>query len=255
MLFTNLVQANLKTRILGKHIEYYTRLESTNSEAWELINDGCENGTIIITDYQYSGKGRGNRSWSASPNKSLTFSIVLSPDINSKFSNWIPLISCLAVQKGIATFSTKVEFKYPNDIMIGKKKLGGILCQSKVSGEKVNQAVIGIGINVNEKIEDFNISIQNTSTSLHINSKKIYQKERVLAEILNQLEIIIDRFPSNIDLIKSNWEDSCNHINKNITFHNNNEIIKGTFKSLSNSGNAILVINGVEREYFTGEII
>ncbi|MBT4149678.1 MAG: biotin--[acetyl-CoA-carboxylase] ligase [Candidatus Marinimicrobia bacterium] len=255
MLFTNLVQANLKTRILGKHIEYYTRLESTNSEAWELINDGCENGTVIVTDNQYSGKGRGNRNWYATPNKSLSFSIVLSPNINSKFSNWIPLISCIAIQKAIAAFSTTVEFKYPNDIMFGKKKLGGILCESKVSEKKINQAVIGIGINVNEEIEDFDIAIKNTATSLHINSKRLYQKERVLAEILNQLEIIIDQFPSNIDLIKSNWEDSCNHMNQKITFHYNNKVIKGIFKSLSNSGNAILQIKGEEKEYFTGEII
>ena len=137
MLFTNLVQANLNTRILGKHIEYYTRLESTNSEAWELINDGCENGTVIVTDNQYSGKGRGNRNWYAAPNKSLSFSIVLSPNINSKFSNWIPLISCIAIQKAVAAFSTTVEFKYPNDIMFGKKKLGGILCESKVSEKKI----------------------------------------------------------------------------------------------------------------------
>jgi len=255
VLFTNLVQANLKTRVLGKQIEYYTRLESTNSEAWELIKVGCDNGTVIITDNQFLGKGRGDRDWSASPNKSLTFSIVLSPNINSKFSNWISIISSLAIQKALTSFSTKVELKYPNDIMIGQKKLGGILCETKVSEKKVNHAVIGIGINVNETIEDFDISIQNTATSLHINSNNFYQRERILAETLNQFENIIDQFPNNIDLIKSNWEQACNHLNKLVTFHNNNKIIKGIFKSLSSSGNAILEINGDRKEYFTGEII
>ncbi|MDB9722904.1 biotin--[acetyl-CoA-carboxylase] ligase [Candidatus Marinimicrobia bacterium] len=255
MLFTNLVQANLKTRVLGKQIEYYTRLESTNSEAWKLINVGCDHGTVIITDNQFLGKGRGNRYWSASPNKSLTFSIVLSPNINSKFSNWFSIISSLAIQKALTSFSTKVELKYPNDIMIGQKKLGGILCETKVSEKKIYHAVIGVGININETIEDFDISIQNTATSLHINSNNLYQRERILAETLNQFENIIDQFPNNIDLIKLNWEQACNHLNKLVTFHNNNKIIKGIFKSLSSSGNAILEINGDRKEYFTGEII
>ena len=65
----------------------------------------------------------------------------------------------------------------------------------------------------------------------------------------------MDQFPNNIDLIKLNWEHACNHLNKVIIFYNNNEKIKGIFKSLSNSGNAILEINGVEKEYFSGEII
>jgi BirA family biotin operon repressor/biotin-[acetyl-CoA-carboxylase] ligase len=255
VLFTNLVQANLKAKVLGKQIEYYTRLESTNSEAWELIDAGCSNGTIIITDNQFLGKGRGSSIWTSSPNKSLTFSIILSLNINSKLSNWISIISSLAIEKALASFSTKVELKYPNDIMIGGKKLGGILCETKVSEKKINYAVVGIGININEKIEDFDSTIQNTATSLQINSEKPYQRERVLAEILNQFEILLDQFPKNIDLIKSNWEDACNHLNKVITFHNNNEIIKGTFKSLSISGNAIVELNGVEKEYFSGVII
>ena len=255
MLFTNLVQANLKAKVLGKQIEYYTRLESTNSEAWELIDAGCSNGTIIITDNQFLGKGRGSSIWTSSPNKSLTFSIILSLNINSKLSNWISIISSLAIEKALASFSTKVELKYPNDIMIGGKKLGGILCETKVSEKKINYAVVGIGININEKIEDFDSTIQNTATSLQINSEKPYQRERVVAEILNQVEILLDQFPKNSDLIKSNWEDACNHLNKVITFHNNNEIIKGTFKSLSNSGNAILKLNGEEKEYFSGVII
>ena len=255
MLFTNLVQANLKARVLGKQIEYYTRLESTNTEAWELINAGCANGTIIITDNQFLGKGRGSSIWTSSPNKSLTFSIILSLNINSKLSNRISIKSSLAIEKALTSFSIKVELKYPNDIMIGGKKLGGILCETKVSEKKINYAVVGIGININERIEDFDSTIQNTATSLQINSEKIYQRERVLAEILNQFEILLDQFPKNIDLIKSNWEDACNHLNKVITFHNNNELIEGTFKSLSNSGNAILELNGEEKEYFSGVII
>jgi len=69
MIFTNLVQANLKTRFLGRQIEYYGRLESTNSEAWEIIDEGVQSGALLITDNQYNGRGRFDQKWYASPDK------------------------------------------------------------------------------------------------------------------------------------------------------------------------------------------
>ena len=65
MIFTNLIEANLKTNTIGNYIEYYTQLVSTNNEAWEIINEGTESGTLIITDYQISGKGRNSNEWNS----------------------------------------------------------------------------------------------------------------------------------------------------------------------------------------------
>lgn len=78
MIFTNLIQTNLRTKTFGKRIEYYQRIGSTNKEAWELINTGeADHGTIIITDNQFSGKGRENNEWHMSPSKSLAMSIII----------------------------------------------------------------------------------------------------------------------------------------------------------------------------------
>ena len=132
MLFTNLVQTNLKTRILGQQIEYYTRLESTNSEAWEIIDEGAKPGSLVVTDNQFSGKGRANRKWTAAPDKSLTFSLLLFPDLDPNLSGWFPIISGLSVQKALLNFDTDVRLKWPNDLILDAKKVGGILCESKV---------------------------------------------------------------------------------------------------------------------------
>lgn len=124
MLFINLVQANLKTRILGQQIEYYTRLESTNSEAWEIIDEGAQSGALVVTDHQFSGKGRADRKWSAVPNKSLTFSLLLFPDFDANLSGWLPILSGLAVQKALLNFDTDVRLKWPNDLILDGKKSG-----------------------------------------------------------------------------------------------------------------------------------
>jgi len=254
MLFTNLVQANLKTRILGQQIEYYTRLESTNSEAWEIIDEGAKPGALVVTDNQFSGKGRANRKWSAAPDKSLTFSLLLFPDLDPNLSGWFPIISGLSVQKALLNFDTDVRLKWPNDLILDAKKVGGILCESKVKGNKLKQVVIGIGLNVNETMDDFDGSLQSTATSLHMSTDKYYQRERVLAEILNALEPLFEGLPNNRDMIRTEWESACGHMNESVQFHHGDEIVEGIFTSLGESGSAVLDINGQENRFYSGEI-
>ena len=254
MLFTNLVQANLKTRTLGQQIEYYTRLESTNSEAWEIIDEGAKPGSLVVTDNQFSGKGRANRKWTAAPDKSLTFSLLLFPDLDPNLSGWFPIISGLSVQKALLNFDTDVRLKWPNDLILDAKKVGGILCESKVKGNKLKQVVIGIGLNVNETMDDFDGSLQSTATSLHMSTDKFYQRERVLAEILNALEPLFEGLPNNRDMIRTEWESACAHMNESVQFHHGDEIVEGIFKSLGEAGSAVLEIDGQENRFYSGEI-
>ena len=254
MLFTSLVQANLKTGFIGQEIEYYTRLDSTNKEAWEIIKDGAKPGTIVITDNQFRGKGRRNRQWMASPDKSLTFSVILSPNIKANISGWLPILSGLAVQKALRQFDLSIQLKWPNDLLLNGKKVGGILCESKVIGSILESAIIGIGLNVNETMDDIDASLHSTSTSLHIATDKFYQRERVLAEILNALEKLIDGLPDITRKVKSEWEVACSHMDKKVQFHHGDETVSGIFKSLGESGSAILNINGNESKFYSGEI-
>ena len=254
MIFTNLVQANLKTRSLGRQIEYYGRLESTNSEAWEIIDEGAQSGALLITDNQYNGRGRFDQKWYASPDKSLTFSIILFSDLDPVISGCIPILTGIAIQKALVKFDTSVKLKWPNDLLLNGKKIGGILCESKVKGNFLNQIVIGIGLNVNETKEDFNPTIQSIANSLHIASGKFYQRERVLAEIVNELEPWITGLPKNKEQIQFEWEAVCGHLKEEIQFHNGNEIVSGIFKSLGKSGSAVIEVEGKETQFHSGEI-
>ena len=255
MLFANLVQANLKTKNLGQQIEYYTRLRSTNKEAWNLSNNGAQSGAIVITDNQYEGKGRNNRHWLSISNKSLTFSILINKTIPAELIAWIPLISSISIKKALSNFNINIVLKWPNDLILDNKKLGGILCESKIIGNSLKKIVIGIGLNINESIKELNQSIQNTATSLYSKSGELYQRERILAEILNQMEPIIDEFPKNIDFVRNNWESSCCHINKEIEFYQGSKKMKGEFKGLGETGSAILNIDGSDIEVINQEII
>ena len=197
MLFTNLVQTNLRTKFLGQHIEYFTRLKSTNEEAWELADNGAKSGTIIITDNQFGGKGRNGRVWLTVPNKGLTFSIIIEKKIPAKLSGWLPLLAGLSINKALSNFDIDISLKWPNDITLDGRKIGGVLCESKIKGELLYKIVIGIGLNINENKEELDPSLESIATSLHISSEKIFQRERILAQILNEIEPVIEKFPEN----------------------------------------------------------
>ena len=157
MIFTNLIQTNLRTKVFGKKIEYYQRIGSTNEEAWELINTGeADHGTMVITDNQFSGKGRDNNDWYMSPSKSLAMSIIIKDEITIEQALLVPLAAGLAVAKTLKNRSFKPQLKWPNDILLNSKKCGGILCESRVQKNKITEMVIGIGLNVNDQKSDLN---------------------------------------------------------------------------------------------------
>ena len=126
MIFTNLIQTNLQTSFIGKNIEYFTFTDSTNDDAFELIsNNEAPHGTLIITEYQKKGRGRRNNKWLSTPGNNLTFSLILK-ETNRNDLGLFSILSGVAVIKGIKKFTNiECNLKWPNDIMLNNKKIGG----------------------------------------------------------------------------------------------------------------------------------
>ena len=119
MIFTNLIQTNLRTETLGKKIEYYQSLNSTNDEALELIESGqAENGMLIITDNQIKGKGRNGNSWYMAPSKGLTMSLILLKPFSVNHTRLIPLATAVAISKALTNRGANPKVKWPNDILL-----------------------------------------------------------------------------------------------------------------------------------------
>ncbi len=211
MLFPQLIKANLKTRTLGRSIEYYQRLESTNLEAFELIDeDDPADGTVVITDLQIQGKGRRGRSWFASPGKAVTFSVLPKPEISTEQSGLLSLAAGTAVAEAVAQFGLSPTLKWPNDIRINGKKCGGILVETRVSGGDVKWAVIGIGINVNERTEE------------------------------------LPEEQANGEAVRSAWLERCDHLNQTVNFSQDGEEKEGTFAGITQNGATIIETAGKE---------
>lgn len=246
MIFTNLIQTNLRTKVFGKKIEYYQRIGSTNEEAWELINTGeADHGTMVITDNQFSGKGRDNNDWYMSPSKSLAMSIIIKDEITIEQALLVPLAAGLAVAKTLKNRSFKPQLKWPNDILLNSKKCGGILCESRIQKNKITEMVIGIGLNVNDQKSDLNQGIQNIATSLLIESGYPNQRELISAIITTYFEQVFD----NLSSVTNQWLDYCYHLNKKIKFKYMNDSESGVFKGISDKGFAKVEIENQIKEF------
>lgn len=240
MIFTNLIQTNLRTKIFGKDIEYYQRLESTNIESWELIEEGnASHGMIVITDDQYKGKGRNNNSWFMSPSKGLAMSIILTEPLSIDEAELIPIAAGVAAAKTLENRGAVPHLKWPNDILIGDKKCGGILCESKVAHNMVKNMVVGIGLNINENENDFPSDIVESATSLSMETGYSTQRELVCAIITTFFEQQINDLGSSIGL----WEHYCSHLNDKVAFSYNKSNHNGIFKGINDKGHALIDID------------
>jgi BirA family biotin operon repressor/biotin-[acetyl-CoA-carboxylase] ligase len=135
---------------MGQEVVCYDSVSSTNEVAKELARQGALDGTLIIADEQTAGKGRQGRSWFAPRGTSLLMSLILHPSLTTSEIPRLTMASSLAVANAIEEVTgLPVQFKWPNDILLREKKTGGILTEVGLSGDVLDYAVIGIGVNVN----------------------------------------------------------------------------------------------------------
>lgn len=235
------LQAGLNTEFLGREVKYQDRTHSTNDDAWECFYNHEPEGTLILTDYQVQGRGRHLSKWVSNPGKSLTFSFLLLPHLPLEKLGILPLLTGVSIVKGMYTIGNILSgLKWPNDIMVSGKKMGGILIESR-SGEHGLGVVVGIGLNINESEDDIPDELQNQATSLFIDTGEEFGRELILSSILNEFEKL---YINNWHDIISLWEDYCIHENDEVTFYSDDKIHQGTFQGITDSGYAQIQING-----------
>ena len=255
MIFTQLIQTNLRTKELGKNIEYYNRLDSTNTEAWELVEERNNHGTIVITENQINGKGQKNKTWGMVPGKSLVFSLILAKIYPIDHSGLICLSVSLALKESLNKRGLDAKLKWPNDLFINGKKIGGILCETKMDNSNIKNMVIGVGVNVNESISEHDESIQKNLTTMFEVSKHPHQRELIVAEFINSFELLLNKLSTEPSQIIEEWLDKCMHLNEKILFLQNKKVLEGVFCGLDDNGFAKIKIDNEIKSYSSINLI
>jgi BirA family biotin operon repressor/biotin-[acetyl-CoA-carboxylase] ligase len=149
------VMTALTTRRLGRPTLFFPRVGSTNDVVHEFAAAGAAEGLLVLADEQTAGRGRLDRSWWAPPGASVLMSLLLRPALPAHRAGQLPMCLGLAAVEGIeAVTGLRPSLKWPNDVVWGGRKLGGMLTELRADGERLDYAVLGLGINVNMTFDE-----------------------------------------------------------------------------------------------------
>lgn len=184
---------NLQTKYLARKSEYFETIDSTQSEIYRRINSKIENGETVIANLQTNGNGTHGRKWYTDEGGSIAFSMYIETNCNIKKLDGITIeIAKIILEIFKEKYNIELSIKEPNDIVYNSKKIGGILTESKMSGEIVKYLVVGIGINTNKT--KFNKEIKNIATSIKNEFNIEVDNFDFISEFCNRFERIVGGF-------------------------------------------------------------
>jgi BirA family biotin operon repressor/biotin-[acetyl-CoA-carboxylase] ligase len=248
------IKKNLNTKLIGKEIFSFESIDSTNTFAKTLTTDESHEGTIIIAEEQTQGHGRFNRKWQSETRKNLTFSVILQPIFQLENIGLLPICTGGIIAKTIEQFlDLKVECKWPNDILIGRKKICGILIESFLLTKSTNRFILGVGVNVNQEM--FSEEIINTATSLMLVSGRSVDRIKLLTNILTSLdEMYLNIQKGNYSHSLNEWKSRSSIFGKDITVMQMDKEIQGRAVRLDNDGGLVLNCEGTEIKVLSGDV-
>ncbi|MBF0453703.1 MAG: biotin--[acetyl-CoA-carboxylase] ligase [Magnetococcales bacterium] len=188
------LELNQETLSDGLFVEdkfhFFTTLDSTNEKAGALARGGALDGTVVVADHQSRGKGRLGRVWDSPAGVNLYFSLILRPTIEPRFAAQLTLLTGLALAETVSSFGAdSVEIKWPNDLLLGGKKLAGILTEMAVEESRIQFVVVGVGVNVNVALADLAPEVSGIAATLWDHLKKKVKRSAFLADFLNRFRV------------------------------------------------------------------
>ncbi|MBD0305328.1 MAG: biotin--[acetyl-CoA-carboxylase] ligase [Nitrospiraceae bacterium] len=222
-LTSSAVKSSLSTKAFGRVLHLFDEVPSTNTVAADLAQNGAPHGTLVVSEAQSAGRGRMGRLWHSPHGKNLYCSLILRTwppsDTWPMWLSWIPLISAVATARTVqVTAGLRPFVKWPNDIVIGSRKVGGILCESTGgAGASPGVIIIGIGLNVNVRLDSLPKDILDLGTSMAIEAGRPFDRAVVLSTLLSELEIRYEAMVSGgLDDVADEYRMRCSTIGKRI---------------------------------------
>lgn len=194
------IESQMQTECFGKHVVYYEETDSTNTRVKQLAEHGERHGTLVVADRQSAGKGRRGRGWDSPKGENIYMSLLLRPEMEPSKAPMLTLVmaysAALAIreQEGL-----EAGIKWPNDLVIGTKKICGILTEMSAEIDFINYVVIGVGINVNAR--NFPEELSEKATSLFNEKGKEIRRAVLIAKIMELFEQNYERFLREQNLI------------------------------------------------------
>ncbi|HSA87161.1 MAG TPA: biotin--[acetyl-CoA-carboxylase] ligase [Nitrospira sp.] len=237
------IRSTLATTSLGHAMYLHQDLPSTNTEALSLAQNGAAHGTVVVAEHQSSGYGRHGRVWFSPPGLNIYCSVIIrgmGDNLSlSRWLSWVPLVSALAVTEAThQVAAVSLSLKWPNDLLLHERKVGGILCESSFATTKDPVVVIGIGLNVNVPQASFPEELRPIAASLIEASRQKIDRNRLLAQVLLELEHCLDELRSSGSVrLRQAYAARCATLGRQVrVLFANDPPIVGTAEAVSADG-------------------
>lgn len=248
--------ARLGAQRLGQRLVVRDTTASTNDDAWEALAS-LGDGAVVIALDQTRGRGRAGRRWSHAPGLGLAMSVALHPGCDVRQAGVIPLAAGLAVLHACHALGVgTARLKWPNDVLVGRAKLAGVLCEMRRAAAGGDAVVIGIGLNVRHATGDFPEELRDQATSLAIEGSHA-SLEDVAAEVLRGLEPLwVELQEGDREAVLAAWSVWCAHWDHEVTVRTPAGNVTGTALRLDADGALVLrTASGDETTVVAGDVI
>lgn len=229
------------TKVVGRDIRVFEETTSTNDVIEKLARDGVKEGVVVFAESQTKGRGRLGRKWMSPTHQGLWFSVLLRPKLSPQETTQLTVASATALRRAIKKVTgLAADIKWPNDLLIGGKKVVGILTEMSAEVDCVRHVILGIGVDVNQA--DFPPELRALATSLKIaaGGEKICRAE-LATEILRELDADYARIGAGkFSQLTDEWETACATIGKKVSVQMGSRLIRGCAEALDDDG-ALLV--------------
>jgi len=187
ILVPSLIQGELGGSEIGHAINHHFRIDSTNTAAMVLAQEGAAHGTVVVAEEQTAGRGRFGREWYSEKSSGIYLSVILRPPFSPAAAPILTLMAGVATQQAASALTgLSVDIRWPNDLLVNGKKVAGILTEMNAELGRLHAVVLGIGINVNHS--EMPAALKRIATSLRIESQRPWSRVQICVALLKELE-------------------------------------------------------------------
>jgi BirA family transcriptional regulator, biotin operon repressor / biotin---[acetyl-CoA-carboxylase] ligase len=237
ILTPDMLRHRLKGSLFGKRIHHFFKTDSTNRVALELGHAGEPEGTVLVAEEQTAGRGRAGRAWASERASGIYVTLLLRPRLAPVQAPLLTMMAGLSVHAAVeAVTGLNVDLKWPNDLLIGGKKTGGILTEMLAEPNQVRFVIVGIGLNVNQ--EKFPGELGDIATSLRMETGKRHSRMELLVRLLREFESDYNRFlREGVSSVVARFETVSSYARgKRVRVSNGSESYVGTTAGLGPEG-------------------
>ena len=237
------------------NIVHYDEIDSTNIEARRLSQEGVKQGLVVVADKQTSGKGRRGRTWESPGGENLYFSILLKPVMDAKLAPMLTIVMAYSVAKILEGEGLPVQIKWPNDLVLSKKKVCGILTEMHMKDCEIEDIVVGVGINVNTTC--FPEELQDKATSIRLETGRCMERDELLQKVLAEFQMQYEMFLHKKDLspMKEHYNQMLANRNQEVMILEPNSEYEGVALGIDEAGELLVKrSDGKIEKVFSGEV-